>query len=209
MEEFKGPSKRLIKHLGYRVLIAGMLAALFMVVVPNLLGCRFDAVQSGSMSPALDAGDLAVTLPLNPYDIKLGDMISYRSPADPETLVIHRVVGIDRSGPLTFRTKGDANSSIDAHPVPAQAVVGKVGFQLPWLGYLVAFVQSTAGFILLLAVPGAVILYLEMNKLLTALSPKRADPPSGETRGHPSSQRRNPAAFGLRPTFSVRGRGRS
>ncbi len=206
MEESGKPTKHLAKHLGYRALVLGMLAALFLVVVPNLLGCRFDAVRSSSMSPAMHAGDLAITLPINPYNVNLGDMITFRSPSDPEAFIIHRVVGIDRSGPLTFRTKGDANTSIDAHPVPAQAVVGKVGFHLPLLGYLVAFVQSTAGFILLLVLPGATILFLEMNKLWGALSPQGGRETGRKVPIGEHFRSRKPASDALRPTFSAQGR---
>jgi hypothetical protein len=49
-----------------------------------------------------------------------------------------------------------------------------MSFHLPWIGYFARFAQSTWGFILLLAIPGAVIIYGEVNKLWDALGAKKA-----------------------------------
>ena len=132
------------------------------------MGFRFEVIRSGSMSPALDAGGLAITRPIDPYSIEMGDVISYHSPSDPDTIVVHRVARIDNGSPLSFLTKGDANKSLDAYSVPADAVVGQLRLYLPWIGYLVGFAQSLLGYIILLVIPGLLIIYLELNKLWTS-----------------------------------------
>jgi len=181
--------ERMKRHLSYRLLIVVMVATLSLVVVPYFFGCRFESIRSGSMSPALDTGDLTITLPVNPYSIEIGDIIAYHPPSDPDALVIHRVVGISQNGPLAFLTKGDANPSLDAYSLPAKAVVGEVRLHLPWIGYLVGFAGSTTGFVLLLVIPGAIIIYAELNKLWNMLGPKRRAQPKREALTLPSSPR--------------------
>ena len=172
MKEFIDISNRHIKNHGYKLLVVVMLATLCVVIVPSLLGCRFESIRSSSMSPALDTGGLVITRPVNPYSIKIGDIIAYYPPSTPDTLVVHRVAGIDNGSPLSFLTKGDANKSLDAYLLPAEAVVGQGKFYVPWAGYLVGFAKSFLGFVILLAIPGTIILYLELNKLWTLLSTK-------------------------------------
>lgn len=159
-----------IKRGGYTLLIVVMLMSLCIGILPSLLGCRFEAIRSGSMSPAIDTGSLAITLPVNPYSIDIGDVIAFHPPSNPDSLVVHRVAGIDNGGSLSFRTKGDANSATDPYLLPAEAVVGQVKYNIPWIGYLAGFIQSFFGFIILLAVPGVIILYSELNKLWTILN---------------------------------------
>ena len=164
-----------IKNGGYTLLIAVMLITISIVILPSLVGCRFEAIRSGSMSPAINTGSLVITQPVNPYSIDIGDVIAYHPPSNPDTLVVHRVAGIDNGSPLSFRTKGDANDTFDSYLLPAESVVGQVKYNIPWIGYLVGFIQSSFGFILLLAIPGVIILYSELNKLLTLITPEKTN----------------------------------
>lgn len=162
-----------IKNAGYTLLIIVMLMSLCIVILPSLLGCRFEVIRTGSMSPAINTGNLVITTPVNPYSINIGDVIAYHPTANPDVLVVHRVAGIDNGSPLSFRTKGDANDTFDAYLLPAESVVGQVKYNVPLIGYLVGFTQGFPGFILLLAIPGFIILYSELNKLLTLINPKK------------------------------------
>ena len=173
IKRFVDISDRYIKNHSYKLLIVLMLVVLSIGIIPSLLGCRFEAIRSGSMSPALDKGGLAITLPVNPYSVEIGDVIAYYPPSAPNNLVVHRVAGINNGSSLSFLTKGDANKSLDAYLLPAEAVIGRVKFYFPWIGYLVGFAQSFPGFIIFLVIPGTIILYLELNKLWRLLSPKR------------------------------------
>jgi len=145
---------------------------LFTGIIPTLFGCRFETVRSGSMSPAIGTGSLVITRSINPYSIEIGDVITYHPPATPDSLVVHRVVGIDNGSPLSFRTKGDANESFDAYLVPADVVVGQVVLNVPWIGYLFGFTQGLFGFVIFLAIPGIIVLYLEFSKLWTHINPE-------------------------------------
>lgn len=122
------------------------------------------------MSPSIRTGDLIITRPLPAEEIKAGDIITFLSPLDGKP-VTHRVVRlIARDGEIFFRTKGDANEDEDPFIVPSRNVIGKVALRLPLLGRLLMFLKSRIGFLLLIAIPGAVIIATEMRNLWHYLS---------------------------------------
>jgi len=190
-----------IKKQGYKLLIILMLMTLLIGILPTLLGCRFEAIRSGSMSPALDTGSLVITRPVNPYSIDIGDVIAYHPPTNPDILVVHRVAGIDNGSPLSFRTKGDANNSLDSYMVPAESILGQVSFHVPWIGYLVGFAKSSLGFVVLLAIPGAVVIYLELNKLWALFGSKREKRKGLGNMVLPVPQMKNPSDHVWRETY--------
>jgi len=149
-----------------------------------------DAVLSGSMEPALPLGGVVFIKPVEPADIGPGSIIAYRSG---EPLITHRVVDVIDESELSFITKGDANQSPDLSPVPAASVVGKVVFDVPYLGYLAAFVKTPLGFLLAIILPGLAIIGLELKNMWQVVLKKetaraspqaesKAAPPKLETR---------------------------
>jgi len=166
-----------------------IVVALFLL--PRFGGWRFDAVLSGSMEPALPLGGVVFIKPVEPADIGTGDIIAYRSG---EPLITHRVVDVITDGiESSFITKGDANESPDLSPVPAASVVGKVIFDVPYLGYLAAFVKTRLGFLLAIFLPGLAIIGLELKNMWQVVLKKetaraspqaesKAAPPKLETR---------------------------
>lgn len=138
-----------------------IVAALFLL--PRFGGCRFDAVLSGSMEPALHIGGVALIKPVEPLDINPGDIITYHSG---EEIFTHRVVEVvSGGGEPSFITKGDANEDPDLLPVAASSVVGKVVFDVPYLGYLAAFVKTRLGLLLTIIIPGLAIIGLELKNM--------------------------------------------
>ena len=90
-------------------------------------------VKSGSMVPTLNVGDVILMEPVDPKDIKVGDVIIFYKPGS-DQLIVHRVVKKTNSG---LYTKGDANVAVDWWvPLPYEYVVGRwTGFKIPnWLG---------------------------------------------------------------------------
>lgn len=88
------------------------------------------AVASGSMAPAIRAGDLIVDAPVtlaNASDLRAGQVISFRAAPRSQTIITHRIIAKrDRKGVVYYRTKGDANGAADASAVPAGRVLGVV-----------------------------------------------------------------------------------
>ena len=162
--------KKVAKWLGSGILILVILLAVFVLVAPRF-GWHIGSVLSGSMEPALSVGGAAVTRPVNPEDIKVGDIITYHSPGEGSKLVSHRVIEVVGQGStLSFLTKGDANEEPDAYLVPAQSVNGRVVFHVPLAGYFVDFVRSPVGAVLLLVLPGVIVIGTEVRNIWRTLS---------------------------------------
>ena len=129
---------------------------------PTVGGYRLFAVLSGSMSPSFETGSLVAVKPVDPAQLKTGDVITF---SGPEGIVSHRIVGIETEGGLKFATKGDANNVADFDPVSPGQVIGTVALALPWLGRLLVFSQSRQGLLLLIVVPALVVLLVEGRSL--------------------------------------------
>lgn len=145
--------------------VTAAVGLLFLIVVllagtvPSILGYESFVVYSGSMEPAIGVGDLAVVGPVKPDMLAVGDVITYRTPDRPEVVVTHRLIDIstDDSGRLSFQTKGDANPSVDRVGVEQGALLGKVTYTIPKMGYLVDFSKKPEGKVLLIGIPGLLL----------------------------------------------------
>jgi signal peptidase I len=100
-------------------------------------------VLTGSMHPAIDAGDLVVTRPVETASLRVGDVIVFYPPGETQTPRVHRITSITGAGDggVIVTTRGDANGADDpwqAHLVGdtayrVVAVVPVVGFVATWL----------------------------------------------------------------------------
>jgi signal peptidase I len=121
-------------------------AILLVVVaaVAMVLGlARFTVVDSGSMRPTLNPGDVVMLTSEPAADMAVGQIVAFHPPGEPKLTVIHRVRAIrdTRSG-IIFRTKGDANNAAD--PWRAKIIgntVWRKELKVPWLGYPVVWSQ--------------------------------------------------------------------
>jgi signal peptidase I len=119
-----------------------VLAAAAMVL--DLL--RFTVVDSGSMRPTLNPGDVVVLRSEAPTQMALGQIVAFHPPGEPRLTVVHRVRAIRRtSRGVIFRTKGDANNAFDPWRAKiAGNIVWRESMKIPWLGYLVVWSQRPA-----------------------------------------------------------------
>jgi len=107
-------------------------------------------IFGSSMEPTLQSGGLLTIDPLEPQDVKVGDIIVYNVPSMiqdyysyPPT-VAHRVIEVQTVPSLAFRTKGD-NTGEDPFTIRPQDIRGTVGSQIPVLGLPLLFFQSQQG----------------------------------------------------------------
>lgn len=118
------------------VLAVALLAAagglLLWTLIPLLFGWSSSVVVSGSMHPAIEAGDVVVTAPPPGDSLRAGYVIRFRDPNRPGRATLHRIARIDEQGRLI--TKGDANRVEDSTPVPASAVTGMGRLRVPYVG---------------------------------------------------------------------------
>ena len=147
-----GPAHRLdhartVRHLtdlarlslnGLRVLAACWLMILLglaaCVILPRLGGWPVAVVISGSMRPAVDVGDMIVADPGAVAGVRAGQIVLVRRPGSSGDLLTHRVARVLPDGGVV--TRGDANQSDDATPVPRRDVLGVVRLVVPHLGRL-------------------------------------------------------------------------
>jgi signal peptidase I len=124
-----------------------------------LLGVRPLIVESGSMSPSIGAGAVALARPVDSADLMVGDIVSVRAPTG--SRVMHRVAAIARDGGDTELTlRGDANEEPDdeTYLVGSGDTAEKVFFSVPELGYAVVWLSTPAG-LLLVGALGSVALF--------------------------------------------------
>lgn len=148
----------------------GVVVLLLIVsVLPVMGNYKIKIVLSGSMEPEINKGGIVAVKP--DQDYKIGDVINFQDGSESVTHRINdmRIVG----GEAKYITKGDANNAPDRREISKKEVLGKVIFDVPYLGYLVSFVQKPVGFILLLVVPAAVIIGDEARKIYVEIKKKR------------------------------------
>lgn len=122
---------------------------------PSFMGIRTLTVLTGSMSPNLKPGDIVVIKEASKDSIKVGDVVTYNTD---NILITHRVNQIiNEEGNLLFKTKGDANNTVDADAIRANQILGKKIIRIPYAGYVVRFINNN--FILF---PFIIILYLSI-----------------------------------------------
>lgn len=145
--------------------------------IPTVAGKKVLNVLSGSMEPAISAGDVIIIRPLAPKEeLKEGDVVTYKATntkgATQQMLITHRVIGIlsVNDKPTAYMTKGDANDSKDLHPISRDQVVGVYVGRIPYFGYLAGFLRTPLGVILLLVIPGLLVIAGEVRKIYVILS---------------------------------------
>ncbi len=90
-------------------------------------------VLSKSMSPALIPGDFTIVFPVDPSEVRVGDIIVFWNPRVEK--ISHRVIKIDNEGDIVyFTTKGDYNQGMwdyERH-ISSEKVIGKVYARIPF-----------------------------------------------------------------------------
>lgn len=125
-----------------------------------LLGREVFVIRGASMSPTIPLGS-AIIAARTPADrIVVGDVVTFR--ATNGVVVTHRVVeAVVDEGEHLFRTKGDANVTVDPFFVPEGALVGVVEATLPMAGFVMAMMAQPSGFISLAA--GLIACYFALS----------------------------------------------
>ena len=137
------------------IIIAVLIVLVCLFFVPKIFGCENLAVLSGSMEPKISVGSMVIVQEVDPNDLEVGDIITYK--ISDTTLVTHRIVSIDQDAQQIV-TKGDANDVIDGEPVSFSNVVGKLFISIPFLGYISIYMQGKAGIAIICGIIGILIL---------------------------------------------------
>jgi signal peptidase len=124
--------------------------------VPSVLGLEFFSIQTDSMSPTLEPGDLAIGRVIkDKTQLRPGDVITYWTVINGERVLnTHRIEAVyDGGGFLIFGTKGDNNPSADPLTVHQSEVVGKYVSRIPGVGKALDYLQTSTGFLVVIVIP--------------------------------------------------------
>ena len=98
-------------------------------------GGRWLTVATPSMGRAAPVGTLVLTRPVKVADLRVGDIVTYHPPTEPNQTYTHRIVELTADG--GFRTRGDINGTTDPWTAHQSDVVGKVVARWWGIGWLI------------------------------------------------------------------------
>lgn len=153
-------------------LIALILVVLFAAALARLAPLtdrQAIAASSGSMEPAIHRGAAMIVAPVDPAALSVGDVVSMQA-AGGNAVVTHRIVAIvDQPDGRFVQTKADVTPDPDPALVPASAIIGRVEFSIPLIGFVLALLSVPAGVILVLSLAATL---LAIAGLLDHLDPR-------------------------------------
>lgn len=169
-------TKKIFKIINniFVVLLALLLGLIIILTVSTkvfgrqngFFGYHMLTVLSGSMEPNIKTGSIIlVKTNINLKEIKAGDVITFKAPDNPNMLISHRVIKIEKSKSkrLQFITKGDNNDANDPAVVMESNVMGVYkNLTVPNIGYFFGFLKSKTGAVVLLIAPGLLMIISQL-----------------------------------------------
>ena len=142
------------------LIVAVLLLALLAGIAPSVLGYESFVVPTTAMRPVLQADDLAVVRPVHASTLNVGDILTYRTPEDPDMVIVGRILSIDTdlAGRLQLQVRGDSDPITHQATVTAGATLGSVAYSVPRAGLLVSLANSLAGKFVLVGLPGFILI---------------------------------------------------
>ena len=141
--------------------------------VPSIFGIRVLSIQTESMYPELNPGDMIFDKPVkNTGDLQIGDINTYWTVIDGERVLnTHRIIQIyDGGGHLIFETRGDNNTAADPLTVHESEIVGKYdGAKISGLGKVFDFLQTSMGFLIVVVIPVALFFVYHLIQFFRVL----------------------------------------
>lgn len=142
--------------------------------VPNIFGYAPLSVQSESMSPTFDTGDLIISkIVTDPEsEVKVGDVITFPISVNGVTVLnTHRVVEIFQDDNITYyKTQGDNENT---NPQPDEEMQSNetiravwTGGRIPKVGSFLSFIRTQLGFFLCVLLPMIIFFVYEMIRVI-------------------------------------------
>ena len=173
--------RKIANGLSTVVMVLVVLLALTLVG-GRLFGMQTYAVLSGSMEPAYPTGALLYVRKVDPADIQPGQVITFL--LDEHTVATHRVVEVipdpEEAGIYRYRTKGDANEAADAGLVHCKNVLGTPVACVPYLGYVITWIQNSPGTYVAISAAAVLLLLVFLPDLFA--EDKKKPAPDAESR---------------------------
>lgn len=151
-----------------RTLTVAVGCTIVILAVATLVLSRYSAlfvsVQSNSMAPTFRKGDGLVLKRVDPASLQIGDIATYRDPADHTITISHRIVSKNPSG---IWEAGDAQHTVGPF-ISRASIVGKAVAVAPKLGYVSDTLHSPRGLMVLIYTPAGVTILVQLRQLSRA-----------------------------------------
>lgn len=148
-----------------------VLLVIFVILVQRIFDNRVSigsyrmfTVVTGSMDPVYKVGDVVISKEVEPSTINKGDDVVYLGEKNDfkDKIVTHRVIKIEnKDNEYYFTTKGIANDYSDP-VISSDQIYGKVVYKPVVLSFLSGILNTKLGFYLLIFVPVAFLIFLEI-----------------------------------------------
>ena len=179
----QNPKKRILNTVINAILIVAIIMAAVCTYVsfvstsgngvPSILGVRVFSIQTKSMYPTFEPGDLIFDSAVeDSSELEIGDIITYWTVIDGQRVLnTHRIIQIyDGGGYRIFETQGDNNTIADALTVHESEIVGKYnGKKLDGVGKIFDYLQTSTGFLLVIVIPVAIFFLYHLIQFFRVL----------------------------------------
>ena len=159
---------RRLGYVAFLVSLIALIAALGAAVLPRLAGYGTLVVRGGSMGEAYPTGSLVVSRSMAAKEVRVGDaiLVGEENAAGKSLPTLHRVVSLSQQGDqIVVQTKGDANETVDPNLYVLNGRVATPVYTLPYLGYLLGFVLTQLGWVLVVAIPATILSLLMLRSI--------------------------------------------
>lgn len=135
-------------------------------------------VLTGSMVPEIMPKDVVITKRRDPSELKENDIVTFLSSDSRLSgiIVTHRIKEVfhdTTTGKYTYRTKGDANNTVDFALAEDHNIIGEVIFKIPKVGYIQELLATKGGLIIFIFIPCLGVLSYDIVKMVKKIGKKK------------------------------------
>lgn len=146
-------------------------------------GIRIFSVETGSMVPVYNVGDVLISKEIKPDEIKVGDDIVYKGKISSyrDKVITHRVIFIEKQDDGNYKiiTQGVANGEKDPE-ISQEQVYGKVIYKVHILGFLTRLTRNVYTFYFIIFIPIGMIVYRILRNIFGGEYEEDDDAKDGE-----------------------------
>ena len=129
--------------------------------VPSAFGITVTRVYSEDMEPEIDIGEVVILQDVDPSELKLGDVITYKADAldFEDRFVTHQISKepYEVDGVYYFTTRGLKADAVDDPEIDESQLRGKLIYKIPFLGTIYDFITAWYGVIAVVII--VIVLY--------------------------------------------------
>lgn len=135
-------------------------------------------IESDSMKPTFEKGDLIFIKKTNPEKLAVGDIVTFHTIIENQyALNTHRIVAITEDGGMRhYVTQGDNNPVQDQHIIVDGDIAGKYIGKIKGFGKVMSVLSSKVGFFLIIVLPMLLFfIYQVYHLVMVSIELKKAN----------------------------------